>query len=99
METSLEQVDVIVLGTGAAALASAITAAYAGLQVVMLERDDVVGGTSALSGGALWIPMSRQAREAGVSDSPSDVRRYLRQVLGEGYRAEIVDSLDRKSTL
>ncbi len=95
METSLEQVDVIVLGTGAAALASAITAAHAGLQVVMLERDDVVGGTSALSGGALWIPMSRQAREAGVSDSPSDVRRYLRQVLGEGYRAEIVDSFLR----
>lgn len=92
METSLEQVDVIVLGTGAAALASAITAAHAGLQVVMLERDALIGGTSAISGGALWIPMSRQAQEAGVADSLADVRRYLRQVLGEGYRAEIIDS-------
>jgi len=95
METSLQPADVVVLGTGAAALASAITAAHAGLRVVMLERDDCVGGTSAVSGGALWIPMSRQAREAGVADSPDEVRRYLRQVLGEGYRAEIIDSFLR----
>ncbi|HPZ48391.1 MAG TPA: FAD-binding protein [Propionibacteriaceae bacterium] len=51
--------DVVVAGTGAAAFAAAITAADAGLSVVMLESTDRWGGSSAMSGGGLWLPNNR----------------------------------------
>ena len=84
--------DVLVLGSGGAALAAAVTAADAGLKVLVIERDARLGGTSAISGGALWIPMSRQAVAGGFADSIDDVRTYLRHVLGETYRPEIIEA-------
>jgi len=83
--------DVLVLGSGGAALAAAVTAADAGRKVLVLERDTRLGGTSAISGGALWIPLSRQARAGGFSDSLDDVRTYLRHVLADTYRPDIID--------
>jgi len=84
--------DVIVIGSGGAALAAAVTAAHAGLAVIVLERDSLLGGTSAISGGALWIPLSRQAIAGGFQDSADSVRTYLRHVAGEAYRADIIDA-------
>src|SRR5205823_1153272 len=66
--------DVLVLGSGGAALAAAVTASEAGRKVLVLERDTRLGGTSAISGGALWIPLSRQALAGGFRDSLDDVR-------------------------
>jgi phytoene dehydrogenase-like protein len=84
--------DVLVLGSGGAALAAAVTASDAGLKVLAIERDQRLGGTSAISGGALWIPLSRQAVARGSTDSLDAVRTYLRHVLGESYRPEIIDA-------
>uniref|UniRef100_UPI0026325CEA FAD-dependent oxidoreductase n=1 Tax=uncultured Paracoccus sp. TaxID=189685 RepID=UPI0026325CEA len=51
--------DVLVIGAGAGGMATAITAAKAGLAVVIVEKADVFGGTTAFSGGVLWIPGNR----------------------------------------
>jgi succinate dehydrogenase/fumarate reductase flavoprotein subunit len=85
------QTDVVVLGSGGAALCAAVTAAHADLKVIVLERDTVLGGTSAISGGALWIPGTRQAVSGGFKDSPENARVYLQHVLGDSYRADLIE--------
>ncbi len=80
-------VDLVVVGSGAAGLAAAATAASLGASTVVLEKTGLIGGTSALSGGEIWIPGSRQAREAGIADGPEQVETYLRTLLGEGFDA------------
>ena len=88
--------DVIILGSGAAAMAAAVTAATLGLRVVVLERAMMLGGTSAISGGALWIPLTRQALAAGFQDSAENVRLYLRNVAGNLYNADLVDAFIKR---
>jgi len=75
--------DLVVLGSGAAGLAAAVTASVSGARVLVVEKTDRLGGTSAMSGGEIWIPCSQQAHEAGVEDSPEQALRYLRSLLGE----------------
>ncbi len=84
--------DVLVLGAGAAGLACAATAATLGLDVRVADKAASFGGTTALSGGWLWIPCSRHAARAGVADSLDDVRTYLRAELGDRYDARLVDA-------
>lgn len=84
--------DLIVLGSGAAGFAAAATAACKGLKVLMVEKAASFGGTSAISGGAVWIHDSDQARAAGIQDSPEAIRTYLRKTIGPGYNAELVDA-------
>ncbi|HEY5637818.1 MAG TPA: FAD-dependent oxidoreductase [Burkholderiales bacterium] len=67
--------DLIVIGAGAAGMATALFAAIEGMKVLVLERTQWVGGTSALSAGALWIPNTHLA--AGSGDTPQRAARYL----------------------
>ena len=73
--------DVLIAGSGASGLAAAVTAATLGLKVLVVEKESLFGGTSCYSAGVLWIPGSRQSREAGINDDPQDALKYL---LGEG---------------
>jgi succinate dehydrogenase/fumarate reductase flavoprotein subunit len=84
--------DVVVLGSGAAGFAAATTAACRGLKVLLVEKAATFGGTSAISGGAVWVYGTDQARAAGIQDSPEAVRTYLKKTIGPGYKPELIDA-------
>ncbi|MDN3653441.1 FAD-dependent oxidoreductase [Thalassotalea ponticola] len=70
--------DVIVIGSGAGALTSALTATDQGLDVLVCEKSDKFGGTSALSGGGIWIPNNSLFKKMGGKDSFEDALTYLK---------------------
>jgi len=84
--------DLLVVGSGAAGLAAAVSAAYLGKRVILVEKDAVLGGATAWSGGWLWAPRNPLARRAGIVEDIEQPRTYLRNELGEHYRAELVDA-------
>lgn len=69
--------DLVVVGSGAAASAAAATAAAAGAHVIVLEKTDWVGGTTAKSGGVFWVPDNPHMRSAGVADPRNGALRYM----------------------
>ena len=69
--------DVVVLGTGAAGLVAALAAHQQGASVGLYEKGEVVGGTTALSGGVVWIPNNPHAAAAGLADSREEALAYL----------------------
>ncbi|MBM2614095.1 FAD-binding protein [Actinoplanes sp. LDG1-06] len=71
--------DFVVIGSGTGMLA-ALTAAEAGLSVLIVEKSRYFGGSTALSGGGFWMPGNSLLREAGVSDSPERANEYLSHV-------------------
>ena len=62
--------DVVVIGAGAGGMTAAAVAAAEGLSVLVIEKTEFVGGTTAWSGGMVWIPVNAQMKQAGLSDSP-----------------------------
>lgn len=87
-----EQVDVLVVGSGAGGLATAVAAAHRRLKVIVAEKEPVFGGTSARSGGWMWIPGNGPARRAGVEDSAEKARLYLQHEAGAHFDAARVDA-------
>jgi succinate dehydrogenase/fumarate reductase flavoprotein subunit len=79
--------DVIVVGSGAAGLTAAIVAARAGLGVLVVEKTRYFGGTTAVSGGGLWIPCNPYMAGLGLTDSTTRAEQYLRGLLGDLYDA------------
>lgn len=84
--------DLIVVGSGAAGLACAITAKKRGLDVVVLEKEPVFGGTTALSGGVLWIPLGPHGRQQNPADTREAVRRYMMEETGQFYDESAVEA-------
>lgn len=76
-------VDVVVVGSGAAALSAAVTAVDKGLSVLVLESTDMWGGSSSLSGGGVWLPNNPLMKRAGAGDSREEALRYLDVTIGE----------------
>ena len=91
-ETQTHDCDVLVVGTGAGGLSAAVTAASLGLTVLLAEKEEYYGGTTARSGGWLWIPCSPVARRDGVQDSAEAARRYLQHETGNHFDAARVDA-------
>ena len=77
------ETDLLVIGAGAAGMTAALVGALEGLDTIVCEKSDMVGGTTATSAGTVWIPGSRQSESAGVPDSIASARTYLAAILGE----------------
>jgi succinate dehydrogenase/fumarate reductase flavoprotein subunit len=106
-ERGQADVDVLVVGAGAGGMTAALVCALEGLDVLLCEKSAQVGGTTASSMGTIWVPGTRQARDAGFADDSESVRRYLDAVIGpapddrrEAFLRtgpDAVDYLDRKT--
>ena len=72
--------DVVVLGSGAAGLVAATLASDGGADVVLLEKADLIGGTTGVSGGMPWIPLNRHMADVGVSDTRAEALAYIRRL-------------------
>jgi len=81
--TEEREYDVVVVGSGGGALTGAFLAQRAGLSTVVVEKTALLGGTSAYSGGACWLPGSQVQQRAGIDDSTDGARAYLGAVLDE----------------
>ena len=75
-----EVVDVVVVGSGGAALTAAVSAADAGADVLVAEKEDVIGGTTGVSGGVLWVPNNDHLAEAGLTDTREAALAYIRRI-------------------
>ena len=76
--------DVVVVGSGNGALTSALCAHDGGAKTLVIEKSDQFGGTSATSGGGVWIPNNRYAKAENVDDSDQDARDYINSVSPKG---------------
>ncbi|WP_157269031.1 FAD-dependent oxidoreductase [Azohydromonas aeria] len=84
--------DLLVVGSGAGGLATAVTAATLGLRVLVVEKEALIGGTTAWSGGWMWIPRNPLAVAAGIREPLAAPREYLRHELGDQYDAARIDA-------
>jgi 3-oxosteroid 1-dehydrogenase len=75
--------DVVVAGSGAAGMTAALTAASQGLSVVVIEKTSYFGGSTARSGGGVWVPCNSVLKQAGVRDSEEQASSYLAHVAGD----------------
>jgi succinate dehydrogenase/fumarate reductase flavoprotein subunit len=87
-----EEVDVVVVGSGGSGLTAAILARDQGAQVLALERSDKVGGTTAVSGGGLWIPLNHHLEELGVRDSREEALAYCKRLTAGRAPDELVET-------
>ncbi|KAA9158257.1 3-oxosteroid 1-dehydrogenase [Amycolatopsis acidicola] len=78
-----EQFDVVVAGSGAAGMTAALAAAHQGLSVVVIEKAAKFGGSTARSGGGVWIPNNEVLQAAGVEDTPEKAKEYLEAIVGD----------------
>jgi 3-oxosteroid 1-dehydrogenase len=94
-QLSSEEVDFICVGSGAASLAAAVRAHDLGAQVLVLEASEKYGGSTAISGGVVWIPDNDQLSDRGIPDSREDALAYLRHLtLGRVQDERIVVFVD-----
>ncbi|UJW82045.1 FAD-dependent oxidoreductase [Hydrogenophaga sp. SL48] len=82
---SAVQCDLLVIGSGAGGLSAAVTAAHLGLKVIVAEKEAQFGGTTAWSGGWMWLPRNPLAVEAGIVEPIDEPLAYLRHELGDRF--------------
>ena len=86
------QVDFLVVGSGCGGLTAALTADAHRLDTLIIEKAGVYGGSTALSGGNIWVPNNPTLRRVGLADSRADVRSYLDAVVGDRVPAANIDA-------
>ena len=84
--------DVVVVGSGLGGLTAALVAAGNGLDVLLVEKMDKYGGSSALSGGGVWVPNNPVLVRAGLPDSLDRARTYMQAVVGDRVPAERIEA-------
>ena len=77
--------DVLVIGSGASGMSAAVTAASHNLKVLVIEKEPKFGGTTARSGGWLWIPGTSLAKGWGIKEDPNLAKTYLRHEAGNSF--------------
>jgi succinate dehydrogenase/fumarate reductase flavoprotein subunit len=92
MSQETKVVDVLVIGTGASGMATAVTAASQGLDVLVVDKQPQFGGTTARSGGWLWIPGTHLAKEQGITEPPGAAKAYLQHEATTHYDEKRVDA-------
>ena len=83
------EVDLLIAGAGPAGMTAALVASLEGLDVLLCETSNQVGGTGSTSAGTLWIPGNSQSRAAGFDDSTEQADRYLDALIGESTNREL----------
>ena len=91
-EQETYECDVLVVGSGCAGMSAAVTAGHHGLNVLIVEKEPRFGGTTARSGGWLWIPGTSLAKAWGIEESPEQAKTYLRHEAGNSFDAARVDA-------
>ena len=92
---SLNECDLLVIGSGAGGLSAAVTAAHCGLKVIVAEKAPVLGGTTAWAGGWIFAPRNPLARRAGINEPYEKPKQYLKGVLGNHFQEDRVDAFLR----
>ncbi|BDU06322.1 FAD-binding protein [Nocardia cyriacigeorgica] len=85
------EVDVLVVGSGAGGLTAALAAADCGAETLVIEKAPVYGGSTALSGGGIWVPNNPTLLREGLGDTRADVRAYLDAVVGDRVPSKNLD--------
>jgi 3-oxosteroid 1-dehydrogenase len=88
----MDDVDVVVVGSGAGGMAAAITAAAHGLNVVIVEKSTHWGGSTARSGGGVWIPGNDVLMRQAPDDDLESARTYLRTIIGADADLDRIDA-------
>ncbi len=83
MSTFDETFDFVVVGSGGGSMCSGLVMRHAGKSVVILEKTALIGGTTARSGGVMWIPDNRFMKRDGVPDSQEQANTYMNAVVGD----------------
>jgi succinate dehydrogenase/fumarate reductase flavoprotein subunit len=83
------EVDLLIAGAGPAGLTAALVASLEGVDVLLCEKSEQVGGTGSTSAGTLWIPGNSQSRAAGFDDSAEQADRYLDALIGEATNRDL----------
>jgi succinate dehydrogenase/fumarate reductase flavoprotein subunit len=86
------EVDLLIAGAGPAGMTAALVASLEGLDVLLCEKSDQVGGTGSTSAGTLWIPGNSQSRAAGFADTAEQADAYLNALIGEATNRELRDA-------
>jgi 3-oxosteroid 1-dehydrogenase len=87
-----QEYDVVVVGSGAAGMVAALTTAHRGLSTVVIEKAPHFGGSTARSGGGVWIPNNEILERDGVKDTPEAARTYLHGIIGDVVEPERIDT-------
>jgi succinate dehydrogenase/fumarate reductase flavoprotein subunit len=83
------EVDLLIAGAGPAGMTAALIASLEGLDVLLCEKSDQVGGTGSTSAGTLWIPGNHQSQAAGFTDSAEQAGLYLDALIGEATNRDL----------